>query len=384
MSTAGPAPAGGADARPRFTFLVHPLSEVTLRVFAARGLKWDILRSRPGRTLEFMYDAELISKVTRFPRIISDLGTECTGEIIGIPTLPRFMLEDQGRAVDLMAHAAHELGADADLVGLGALCAIVGSRGQELAERLAQPVTTGNSLTCWAASETTQILYETLSKTPRFARRIVVVGFPGTMANAIVEVLARRGLPVEVYARRLARRQAAWLDAVRENTGAPIPVWDDLTEAVRGKGIVVGAGSIGGELDGADLRHGTVVVDVAQPLDTTPAQRRRTDLLVVEGEMVSLPVRSGDEWRSFWSGLYNLSVGQVDRRVFACLAEPMVLCLNGRPESFSLGRTVTADQVEEIGRMARLHGFGVRDLFHGRTPLPPQTLTEFARVPWLP
>lgn len=384
MATAGPAPAPGHPPRPSFTFVVHPLSEVTLRVFAARGLKWNILRSRPGRTKAFMYDPDLISRVTRFPRIISDEGPECTGEIIGIPTLPQFMLEDQAKAVDLMAHAAQTLGADADLVGLGALCAIVGSRGRELAERLERPVTTGNSLTCWAAAETTQKLFETLVTIPRFHRRIVVVGFPGTMALAIVEVLAGRGLPVELFARRMPKRQLKWLDRVREASGQPIPVWDDLDTAVRDKGIVVGAGSIGGELEGADLRHGTVVVDVAQPLDTSPAQRERTDLLVVEGEMVSLPVASGDEWRSFWSGLYNLSVGQVDRRVFACLAEPMVLCLEDRAESFSLGRTLDRNKVEEIGAMARRHGFGVRDLFHGRTPLPPHALVEFARVPWLP
>jgi 3-acetyloctanal aminotransferase len=384
MTGAGTSPATGLPPRPTFTFLVHPLSEITLRVFAARGLKWGILRSRPGRTSTFMYDPDLISRVTRFPRIISDQGPECTGEIVGIPTLPKFMLEDQGQAVDLMAHAATTLGADADLIGLGALCAIVGSRGQELASRLDRPVTTGNSLTCWAASETTQKLFEALEATPRFRRRICVVGYPGTMAAAIVEVLAARGLPVELYARRLAKRQLRWLDGVRERTGQPVPVYDDLDLAVRDKGIVVGAGSIGGELAAADLRHGTIVVDVAQPLDTTPAQRERSDLLVVEGEMVSLPVASGDEWRSFWSGLYNLSVGQVDRRVFACLAEPMVLCLEDRAESFSLGRTLDPEKVEEIGAMARRHGFGVRDLFHGRTPLPPHALLEFASVPWLP
>jgi putrescine aminotransferase len=369
---------------PTFGFLVHPLSELTLRVFAARGLKWPILWARPGDTHRFAFDAALISRVTTFPRIIGDSGAECSGEIIGIPALPAFMLADQERSVALITHAIQTLAADRDLIGLGGLCAIVGSRGQEVQRRVDKPTTTGHSLTCWAAAETVQTLLEALTSCPRFRPRALIVGFPGTMATALVEVLAERGIPVEVGARSMGARHQSWLEDLRAQTGAPIPAWTDMDAALAEKGIVIGASSVGGELASANLRPGTIVVDVAQPLDTTPAQRARTDLLIVEGEMVSLPRASGDSWRSFWSGLYNFSVGQVDRRVFACLAEPMVLCLEGKLESFSLGRTLDSAKVESLGTAARNHGFRVGDLFQGRTCIQPHQLREFAQVPWLP
>jgi len=43
--------------------------------------------------------------------------------------------------------------------------------------------------------------------------------------------------------------------------------------------------------------------------------------------------------------------------VYACMAETMALALEGRLESFTLGRHITLAQVEEIEAMAHKHGF---------------------------
>ncbi len=368
----------------RFTFLVHPLTEMQLRILGARSLSLDILGARLGSLERVAFDPAFTHPITHFPQIVSATGATCTGQIVGLPTLPGPMLNDQVQAVAMMADAVARFGQGADLVGLGAICAIVGLRGQELASRLSTPVTTGNSLTCWTAVETTALLLDRLGASRHFNPRVLVVGLPGTMALGVLTIMARRGMPVEAFHPTFPRALARKLDQIEAECGRPLPRHTDLDAALKGKGIVVGAGSVGGELAEADLRSGTVVVDVARPLDTSVAQRRRDDLLIVEGEMISLPAATGQGWNSFWSRLYNLVVGQVDERVFACLAEPMVLCLEGRPESFSLGRDIDPEKVEVIGALAARHGFGIRELFRGREPLHDTLLREFIDIPWLP
>ena len=368
----------------RFAFIVHPLSDLTLRFFAVRALKGGVLKTPPGQGHIHAYDHSMVGSITHFKTITSDLGPVCSGHVVGIPTLLPQLLADQEKAVEMMTVAAREHARDADIIGLGAACAVVGLRGEALAGVLDRPVTTGNSLTCWAAAETVNLVMKILALEPGFRQRILVVGLPGTIAEALVGVLAARGLPVEVYARRFPKPLERRLSRIESQARCKIKRWTDLDQAVAAKGVIVGAGSLGGELVDANLRSGTVIIDVAQPLDTSLEQRRREDLIVLEGELVSMPAASGVGWLSFWTTLYNATIGQGFQRVFACLAEPMVLCLEGRVESFSLGRKLDPERVEELGEIAKRHGFGVRDLYTGRREVLPDELVEFVAIPWLP
>ncbi|MEL6182253.1 MAG: hypothetical protein AAFS10_25070, partial [Myxococcota bacterium] len=354
------------------------------RMYDEGKAQGSILWMHPGHSHTVAYDPSLIGTITRFPVIQSDAGETCSGQIVGIPTLMQHLLADQEKAVEMMWKAAEEHAAEADVIGLGAACAVVGLRGEVLARRLDRPVTTGNSLTCWASAETVSRAMTLATSEPRFHPRVLVVGLPGTVAEALVGVLALRGLPVEVYSRRFAKPLERRLSRIEADTGVQLRRWTDLDAAVRAKGIIVGAGSLGGELASADLRPGTVVVDVAQPLDTTPEQRARRDLMVLEGELVYMPKATGNRWLSFWTTLYNAIIGQGQQRVFACLAEPMVLCLDGRSESYSLGRKLDPHRVEALGQSAARHGFGVRGLYSGTTEVRPHELREFVRIPWLP
>src|SRR5207244_2181336 len=42
---------------------------------------------------------------------------------------------------------------------------------------------------------------------------------------------------------------------------------------------------------------------------------------------------------------------------YACMSETMMLALEGRYENFTLGKDVSAAQVDEINRLAQKHGF---------------------------
>jgi len=74
---------------------------------------------------------------------------------------------------------------------------------------------------------------------------------------------------------------------------------------------------------------------------------QRDDVLVIEGGMVQVP---GDV-------NFNFDFGFPPGKSFACMAETMVLALEGRYEDYTIGKHVTVAQALEIGKMAARHGF---------------------------
>jgi predicted amino acid dehydrogenase len=70
-------------------------------------------------------------------------------------------------------------------------------------------------------------------------------------------------------------------------------------------------------------------------------------VLVIEGGVVEVP---GDVE-------FNFNFGFPPKMAYACMSETMMLALEGRYESFTLGKDVSVEQVEEITRLARKHGF---------------------------
>ena len=72
---------------------------------------------------------------------------------------------------------------------------------------------------------------------------------------------------------------------------------------------------------------------------------KRPDVLVIESGEVELP---GEPRMK--------SIGLPDRVAYACLAETIVLALEGRYENFTVGRSITWPKVKEIYRLGLKHG----------------------------
>lgn len=88
--------------------------------------------------------------------------------------------------------------------------------------------------------------------------------------------------------------------------------------------------------------------DVSRPRDVSrQVVEERDDVLVIEGGMVEVP---GDVD-------FGFDFGFPPRMAYACMAETMTLALEGRYESYTLGRNITVEQVMEIARLAEKHGF---------------------------
>jgi len=99
-------------------------------------------------------------------------------------------------------------------------------------------------------------------------------------------------------------------------------------------------------LDIMKVKPGCVITDVARPLDLPQEEvAKRPDVLVIESGEIRLPGKVSMK-----------NIGLPKNVVYACLAETIVLALDGRFENFTVGRNIEWEKVREIYRLGRKHG----------------------------
>lgn len=206
---------------------------------------------------------------------------------------------------------AHRRGAE--VVSLGAYMAIATDQGLAIRDRVPVALTSGRACTVWAVMEQVQAFY-------RPGMTIAVVGARGAIGNAVARLSARYPL----------------LAVTRENLGRMYAA-DIIILCTSDPGLLV---------DPARLRPGTVVCDAAKPFNM-PRNHGRDDIVVIEGGQLELPHPVD----------FGLDFDCGPNRVYACMAEPMLLALSNRIEHFCLGNDIPPQKVEEIGRLAHEHGF---------------------------
>ena len=203
---------------------------------------------------------------------------------------------------------AQELGAK--IVGLGAFTSIVGDAGITVAKNLDIAVTSGNSYTVATAIQGTKQAARMMGKDLKECRA-VVVGATGSIGAASVSQDIRISL------------QEA--DIVITVTSA----LDFLIEP-------------------GDLKPGAVVCDVARPRNVSrDVSLKRNDVLVIEGGVINVP---GDVD-------FHFNFGFPPHTSYACMAETMILALDGRYENFSLGRSLDINKINLISQLADKHNF---------------------------
>ncbi len=343
----------------RFAFLVHPLH---LKRDVAR--KYPFVKVLPEKWVEALLwrmKPKVLGKITG---VKSAIGAETEGWLIGVPMTAKMMLENEGRALDaltLACHMAKELGAE--IVGLGAFTAIVGNGGVELQKRSPLPVTTGNSYTTWTALEATKLAAD-LMGIEWNAATAAVVGATGSIGKACAHFLRvgatlPNGLSFPPVAKVvLVGRDPAKLQVVQEELSAkaafaftPAALFHttDIAEGLRHADIVITVTSaMDAVIEPEHLKPGCVVCDVARPRDVSErVHKERDDVLVIDGGIVEVP--GAPRW--------EFSIGLPDNLTLACVAETMLLALEGRLEPFTLGREIPPERILEIAAIAVKHDF---------------------------
>ena len=264
--------------------------------------------------------------------------SQVTGSVVGIPLTPDDLLEDQERAVNRMQRAvqwAERDGVPVDVVGLGSLCAVVGSRGQALQERLQVPVTTGGAATVWT-------LFSNAIQVNPHRKPMVVLGANSPVGKVLIEMLDRVGVPLFIDSKRASKNLQNILGI------------HTAEELVHKSKFIIGCGPTGPMLSESALQVNTTVLDVALPHTFSTDESKRSDIRTIFAERMSMP----PNWhRGIWGRVYHMVSGYGYQTVLACLIEPVVIAGLSRKQPFAQGRSISIDAVEEFGRGAAKLGF---------------------------
>jgi len=325
----------------RFAFILHPLDVKDV------ARKYAFTRYLPGSWIEAILPLLSPRDCGRLTGIRSQTGAETEGFFVGCPLTARQLLYgDPKRNIEKIVEAcqkAADLGAE--IVGLGAFTAVVGDKGLTVAERISIGVTTGNSYTAATGVEGTLLAAERMGHIPAQATA-AVLGATGSIGKVAAKLLA----PQVGRLILVGRRQEA-LEQLYEEMGQPPHVFfeTDLAQALPEADMIVAVtSSLEAIVEPEHLRPGAVVCDIARPRDVSRrVAEKRDDVLIIEGGAVAVPGEPQIEFNfGFPPGL-----------VYACMAETMILALEGRTEDYSLGPDLKEEQVREMAELARKHGF---------------------------
>jgi acetylornithine/succinyldiaminopimelate/putrescine aminotransferase/acyl-CoA synthetase (AMP-forming)/AMP-acid ligase II/predicted amino acid dehydrogenase len=383
-SACSPPPADEPDGR--FGFVVHPLDHDSYRQFDP---SLAVFSTREIAEVSSHWGDLVEPFVVGSARIVSDTGAVADGEFVVVPrTAGELHAVDHGAAVALVGQAvqvARERGAG--VVGLGAHVSVVTGAGTDLRDP-GVPVTPGNAFTALSTYDTVVQACAALELPPAEATA-AVLGAAGSVGRALSLLLAGElgrlilvGNPahpeLSLRALRLAAERAVAALAEAEAWGSG-PIARRVSELLAADGaaadalvdvlleeelltlttdaerflpladVVVATTSSPDTVVGPEhLRPGAIACDVARPLNVSPAvARERPDVLVLEGGLVEVPGGIDLGWD------FGLPPGTA----FACMCEPMLLALEGRPEAGGSGFEAPPRLLADLRAWAVRHGF---------------------------
>jgi fatty aldehyde-generating acyl-ACP reductase len=330
-----------------FAFVIHPIDPKrdATRKFPLLG------KYLPVGAINFLSSYFPPLYISHITDILSAAnGKKIEGWFVACPFTPARMLQLPPRVVyDKIIQTgrmAQTLGAK--ILGLGAFTSVIGDAGITVARNLDIPVTTGKSYTISVAvralRQAAQQLEVDLSRAA-----IAIVGATGSIGQVCAQLLAADAPQMILIGRRIEALEQV-RETVRERGGDQVSVTTDITALRQADLILTVTSALDTIITPEHLKPGSIVLDVARPRDVSQrVVEERDDVLVIEGGMVSVP------------GPVNFAFdfGFPPGKAYACMAEVMALALEGRYESYTLGRQITIEQVEEIDRLATAHGFKV-------------------------
>jgi predicted amino acid dehydrogenase len=339
----------------RFAFVIHPLSqeyfktvkavEIISRAAGRRGM--DLFERVIAHTPPFVY-----SHITG---IESPTGVSAEGWLISVGGTPRQLLahspEFTYRRLLAASRIAERLGAQ--IMGLGAFTKVVGDAGITVARRASIPITTGNSYSAsgalWAAADAVRRMgLVPLGKGGKVKAKAMVIGATGAIGSACARLLAQVAEEVVLVSPESGKLLTLRESILKDTPDAKLRIARSAHESLAEMDMIVTATSAAGKkiLDITRVKPGCVITDVARPLDL-PAEEvaKRPDVLVIESGEILLP---GD--------VHMRNIGLPKNIAYACLAEAIVLALEGRFENYTIGRNIEWQKVKEIYKLGLKHG----------------------------
>lgn len=351
----------------RFAFMIHPIDVSDI------SRKLPLVGKLPERLSEKLISFLPPLHISEVTGIETAYG-KAEGCFIACPLTSRQMIGLPEpfvlKRIIQTGRYAEKLGAK--ILGLGAMTSVVGDAGITVAKSLKIPVTTGNSYTVFTALEGIKKAAKIVGIDWTKAQ-VLVLGATGSIGAVCSRILAR-----DCRYLTLAARDENKLDKLAGRifyeTGLAVRTTCRLKEHLAKADLVLAVSSaVDALIEASDLKPGAIVCDVSRPRSVSrQVAKERDDVLVLEGGLIEIP---GDV-------NFNFNFGYPPGLALACMAETILLALEERWESYTLGRDLTLEQVEEIGRIAKKHGFKVAGFRSFERPVPREafSIVQAARL----
>ncbi len=336
-------------------FLIHPMSvEDNLEAGRFRwmaplrrlGLASDGLVRRAARLMRPM-------KVDEIRPVVTADGRRARVYLIGVPLLPDQIRGEPALAV-LRAVQAADLAANlgATVLGLGAYWSVVGNKGIEVQQRSSIAVTNGGAYTAGTVQMAVPLILERLRERGADPSRaaVGVVGANGVVGFGICRQIAphvSRLIMVGTDPERLERSSELIL---RRHAGLRIETTTELDRLREADAVFTATSSPEPVVFPRHVREGCLLIDLGRPFDVAPEVGEMAGVEVIPGGVVRLP---GDpRWR--------IDLGYGPGLVPACLAETLILAVEGCYDRASLGPRTRAEDVEFLVERGRALGLQVQ------------------------
>ncbi len=326
----------------KFAFCIHPITYEDI------SRKYTLLGKLPKGLLDRIIRIMPPSKVSEINGANSIYGS-CDGWFIGLPLVTQQIVslpeEFVVKKIIQAGKLAESLGAK--ILGLGAFTSIVGDGGITVSENLNIAVTTGNSYTIATAIEAVEEACRVLDRDIKDCNA-VVIGATGSIGKVCAQIMAPKVKSLSLVAPNKNKLENA-AEEILKITNKNVNIQTDIKYALKDADIVITVSSAIESIIKPDyLKSGAIVCDVARPRDVSvEVFEKRKDVLVIEGGVVEVP---GDI-------NFNFNFGFPPRLSYACMAETMILAMEGKYENYSIGKNLSLEKVEEIKGLAKKHGF---------------------------
>ncbi|MDI3297680.1 MAG: glycerol-3-phosphate acyltransferase [Bacillota bacterium] len=335
-------------------FLIHPMTPEDW--WQPRRFGWlaPLARRRllPAGWLERLALLMRPMQVDEIAGVLTATGKRARVYLLGVPMLPAQIKRHERLAVlraRQAARLARELGAS--VLGLGAYWSVVGEKGTAVQAEAPLPVTNGGAYTAGAVAEAVpRVMARLRARGLDLARATAaVVGANGVVGFGIARGIAGhvgRLLMLGTHEDRL-ERSAATLR--RHFPALEVVAGTDLALLREADVVFTATSQVEPVVLPEHVRPGTLIYDVGRPPDVHPAVAEIPGVEVVPGGVVALPGEAR----------FRLELGYGPGLVPACLAETLLIALDGAFDRCTLGGPARSENVRYFVERARRMGFRV-------------------------
>jgi predicted amino acid dehydrogenase len=279
-------------------------------------------------------------------------GQKVEGYLLALGATPRELMRRKPgfvyRRLIRASRMAERFGAR--IMGLGAFTSVIGDAGITVAQKSAIAITSGNSLTVAATLEVAKQAVVKMGNQldNPYESQVMVIGATGSIGSVCSRLLAQAGPAITLVAPRPEKLIELKRMIEKETPNARVTISTTANDYVDQADLIVTTTSAINTriIDITKCKPGAVICDIARPPDISQEEAAsRPDVLVIESGEILLP---GDPD-------YGYDIGLPPGVAYACLAETALLAMEGRFESFTLGRNIDIDRVKEMYRLFKKH-----------------------------